>query len=89
MAGLAANFSRSDASGMADRATSALIFTSQAARCSMARLAPSAALARASAALAGGWKPAPALSSVRRAESRRETASCSDTACNCWQVRKA
>jgi len=51
MAGLAASFRRKASSGMADRATRAFTLTSQAARCSMARLAPSAALARARAAI--------------------------------------
>jgi hypothetical protein len=48
---------------------------------------PSAALARASARLAGDWKPALALSSVSLAVSAREGVLLA-TASNCSQARK-
>lgn len=51
---------------MAVRATSDFTPMSQAARCALARLRPSAALARASAASDGDTKPALLLNSVRR-----------------------
>jgi hypothetical protein len=59
-------------SSIAVSATSALTSMSHSARWAVARLLPSAALARASAAVAGAWKPALAVSSVRRAVSRRD-----------------
>ena len=75
LAWAAASLRRSSGSGMAVKATRALVSMSHCALCWVARLLPSAALARAMAASDGARKPAWALIAVRRAVSSREAAS--------------
>ena len=80
---------RSSGSGTAVNATRVLMSRSQAARCCTRRLLPSAVVARASAAVAGAWKPASAASAVRRPVAARDSASLAATATSRSQLRKA
>ena len=81
-AGAWASSWRTAGSSSAVNATSALTSVSHSACCWVTRPEASALLARASAAVAGGWKPASADKPVRRAVSARDAASdCATTSC--------